>query len=124
MVAGDREGWLTTVDSILVAEFLSDWPGPSRVESAEEAWDVYHDFFSQFEQATYRYINLDTDGAFTTMDFRCDLVGRGSHTPVQVSWTVLIEFDSEGRKHRSHRWFHRRDEALAWLSTTSRGPRA
>src|SRR3954452_24980499 len=116
MLVGDRELWLTTVQPGLVAEMFSDWPGPSRVNSAEAAWSVYQDFFAQFERATYDYLNVESDGSFTTIDVRCELIGRGSHTPVDVSWTVVAEFDFDARKFTTHRWFHVRDEAGAWVS--------
>jgi hypothetical protein len=116
MLAGDREAWLATVDPGLVAEMLPDWPGPSRVGSAEAAWNVYHDFFAQFGRATQDLLNVETDSGFTTADVRFKLVGQGSQTPVEVSWTVVIEFDAEARRYTSHRWFHTRDEAVAWVS--------
>ena len=119
VLAGEREVWLTTVEPVLSAEFLPEWPGPSHVESAEATWDVYHDFFAQFERATYDYLNVESDGGFTTIDIRIELVGRGSHTPVNVSWTVVAEFDSEAGKYTTNRWFHTRDEAVAWISASS-----
>ena len=84
--------------------------------SAEAALNAYRDFFAQFERATYDNLNIEKRGNFTIADVPFQLVGLGSGTPVEVLWTVVAEFDFEARKYTTHRWFHARDEAVAWIS--------
>jgi hypothetical protein len=113
-ITGDRELWLSAVDPNLVSEFLRDWPGVLRVESAAAAWDEYQGFFEPFETFALEYRNIERSGQFTVIDVRVELVGRASGAPMELLWTIVGEFDPMSQRFtRTMRWFHTRDEATA-----------
>jgi len=93
VLAGDREAWLETFDPAFVVELLPDWPGPSRAEGPEAAWNSYVDFFAQFEKATFDYLDIEKHGDVTIFDIRCSSSGWAAARPLNCcghSWPSSI----------------------------------
>jgi hypothetical protein len=124
LAAGDRETWLACFDPAFVADLLPDWPGPGHVEGAEAAWDAYLDFFAQFDNADYQYLNVEKQGYLTIGDIHCQLVGLASGVPGELMWTLVAEFDSASQRYIRGRWFHAREEALIFASSQVASSRA